>query len=126
MIKCTICEKDIRNKESMIILARGLFGRPKPYHEKCYLKHQEDKGIFKKKMRLVSNAALYMALSIQGLLAVLFGFMLFNSEPGSTMSLIAFPLALLIVVMIAEVVQRVHGYIMYEKPFDNGNAKTRR
>ncbi|MGB3368739.1 MAG: hypothetical protein WBA54_14685 [Acidaminobacteraceae bacterium] len=114
MSKCKICEKDIRTKNDLFVIANGLFAIPKPYHKKCYLSKSNENKI-KKKHRLINSEAMYISIVIQLVFVAVFGVILFKSEPDSIYTMIAFPMALLMVVIIAELIQKVYSAIMFER-----------
>lgn len=114
MSKCKICEKDIRAKNDLFVIANGLFAMPKPYHKKCYLNKSNESKI-KKKHRLINSEAMYISIAIQLVIIAVFGFVLFRSEPDSLGTMIAFPMALLMVVIIAELIQKAYSFIMFER-----------
>lgn len=112
--KCKICEKDIRSENDLFVIANGLFAKPHVYHKKCYLNKKNESKI-KKKHRLINSEAMYISIAIQLLIVLIFGFILFRSKPDSFASMIAFPMAMLMIVIIAELLQKTYSYFMFEK-----------
>jgi len=111
--KCKICENDIRAKNDLFVIANGLFAIPKPYHKKCYL-NKKNESIIKKKHRFINSEAMYISIAIQLVIVAILGVVLFTSEEGSLATMVAFPMALLMVVIIAELIQKVYSFIMFE------------
>ena len=116
MTTCNMCQKEIRKKEDLLVIANGLFAMPKAFHRKCYL-HKDNELKIKKRHRLINSEAIYISLVVQLILVLVFAFILFKSEPNSAASMIAFPMALLIIVMIAEIIQKMYSLIRFEKNF---------
>lgn len=114
MNKCKICEKDIRNKNDLLVIANSLFAKPHPYHRKCYL-HKSNESKIKKKHRLINSEAMFISIAIQLIIVAIFGVILFRSEVDSLGSMIAFPMAMLMVVIIAELIQKAYSFLMFER-----------
>lgn len=114
MSKCKICGKDIRNYKDLFVIANSLFAKPNAYHSKCYLSKDNENKV-KKKHRLINSEALKISMVIQVVIVLFFAFILFGSEPDSLATMIAFPMALLIVVIAAEFIQTLYSYLRFEK-----------
>lgn len=118
MNKCKICDKDVRSKNDLFVIANSLFAKPHPYHKKCYLNKNNEKNI-KKKHRLINSEAVFISIAIQLVVVVIFGIILFKSEPDSFTSMIAFPMALIMLVIVAELIQKGYSYFMFERKYKN-------
>lgn len=114
MSKCQICEKDIKSKNDLFVIANGLFAMPRPFHRKCYL-HKSNESKIKKKHRLINSEAMYISIGIQLIIIAIFGVILFRSEPDSLGTMIAFPMGLLIIVIVAELIQKAVSFIRFER-----------